>query len=57
MLLCHCGVVSDAVIRREVEAGARDVESVGDACGAGTFCGGCIPAIERLCRVGELVDA
>jgi bacterioferritin-associated ferredoxin len=57
MVLCHCAVVSDAVILLEVAAGARDVDAIGDACGAGTVCGGCIPEIERLCGVGGLVDA
>jgi bacterioferritin-associated ferredoxin len=49
MLLCHCEVVTDTEIRGEIAAGAFDADAVGDACGAGTGCGGCVPEIERLC--------
>lgn len=47
-LLCHCHVVSDRTIVAHVEAGASSVDEVGDACGAGTSCGGCHDAIAAV---------
>ncbi len=54
MLLCHCKVVSDREISNAIDAGARDEFDIAEACGAGTVCGGCLPAIgamldERVC--------
>ena len=51
MLLCHCRGISDRVIDCAIACGARDVEDVAQACGAGAVCGGCRPAI------GELLEA
>lgn len=48
MIVCHCRVVTAATIRASIEDGATDVRAVGDACGAGSSCGGCHPAIEEL---------
>lgn len=48
MLVCHCLGVSDRVIRSAVRNGATCRSSVGDACGAGTGCGGCLPMVETL---------
>lgn len=48
MLVCHCKRVSDREIRATIEDGARCADSVGRACGAGTGCGGCRPAIDEL---------
>lgn len=48
MLVCHCKVVYDRTIREEIARGARDEFDVAKACGAGTGCGGCVPAISRL---------
>jgi bacterioferritin-associated ferredoxin len=48
VIVCHCEVVSDRVIRREVECGARTVDEVGACCGAGTRCGSCRPTISVL---------
>lgn len=48
MLVCHCRVVSDRTIRAAMAAGATDVNAVGQRCGAGTACGGCVPGIEQL---------
>jgi bacterioferritin-associated ferredoxin len=36
------------VIRQCIRDGARSTDEVGDACGAGTRCGGCRPTIESL---------
>ena len=48
MLVCHCKRVSDRTIRACAEDGARNHLDVGDACGAGTCCGGCRPAIDEI---------
>jgi bacterioferritin-associated ferredoxin len=48
VLLCHCRGVSDRVIDCAIACGARSLDDVADACGAGARCGGCTPAIEEL---------
>lgn len=48
MLLCHCRGVNDRVIATAIACGARTVDEVAKACGAGARCGGCVPAIEDL---------
>jgi bacterioferritin-associated ferredoxin len=48
MLVCHCHAVNDHTIRRCVDDGARSRNDVREACGAGSSCGGCRPAIDRL---------
>ena len=48
VLVCHCHRVNDRTIRAAAQSGARSCEDVGAACGAGTGCGGCRPAIEGL---------
>ena len=41
MYVCICYAVPDSEIRSCIARGARTVEEVGDACGAGTGCGSC----------------
>lgn len=41
MYVCICTAVSDTEVRSCIARGARTVEEVGDACGAGTGCGSC----------------
>jgi bacterioferritin-associated ferredoxin len=48
VLVCHCRRVCDRTIRECIAEGAASVEEVGSACGAGTGCGGCQPAIASL---------
>jgi len=48
MLVCHCHAVSDRVVREAVRCGARSVSAVGEACGAGTGCGGCHEVVEEI---------
>lgn len=48
ILVCRCIGVGDRKIRRAIIAGARDPESVGEACGAGTGCGSCRPDLLAL---------
>lgn len=48
MLICHCRAVNDQTIRATILAGARDAPDVTRKCGAGSSCGGCVPALQRL---------
>jgi bacterioferritin-associated ferredoxin len=48
VIVCHCHAVRAEEIRTEVRLGAETVEVVGARCGAGTRCGGCIPAVEAV---------
>ncbi len=48
MLLCHCNVVSDRDVRDAIACGARDEFDIADACGAGSVCGGCVPAVTAM---------
>lgn len=55
MLVCSCFAVSASQIDAAVEAGAADVDAVGDVCDAGTGCGSCRERIaERLCSAGRV---
>jgi NAD(P)H-nitrite reductase large subunit len=46
--ICFCGDVNAQQIKDAVEAGAKTVEAVGEATGAGTHCGGCQDRIAEL---------
>ncbi|RMH39697.1 MAG: (2Fe-2S)-binding protein [Deltaproteobacteria bacterium] len=48
MIVCLCKVVTDRAIERAVEAGARSVDDVARACGAGTGCGSCRPVVAEV---------
>jgi bacterioferritin-associated ferredoxin len=48
MLICHCKRVTDSTIREAVKNGARSRGLVGRVCGAGTCCGGCLPAVDEI---------
>jgi len=48
MVVCHCNVVSDQVIRAELADGAVDLDDIASRCNAGNRCGGCIPMLEAL---------
>ena len=56
LLVCHCHRVCDRVIRECIDDGARSLDDIGRACGAGTACGGCQPTIGALIA-GEPADA
>lgn len=45
MRICHCMAVSDRTIRAAVRDGAESLDAVARACGAGSMCGGCRPAV------------
>ncbi|HEY6531829.1 MAG TPA: (2Fe-2S)-binding protein [Acidimicrobiales bacterium] len=48
MIVCHCRVVNHREIGDAVAAGARTVTEVSAVCGAGTACGGCMPAVADM---------
>ena len=48
MYVCICRVVSQSRIRAVIEAGARDVDTVTRACGAGGDCGSCRDEIQSM---------
>ena len=48
MIVCHCRAVNDGRVRAEIESGARCEDDLARRCGAGSRCGGCLPALERL---------
>lgn len=48
MILCHCRAVTDRAVRKAIDKGACDLDSVAARCGAGARCGGCHPALMSL---------
>jgi bacterioferritin-associated ferredoxin len=48
MIVCHCHGVTDREIKACVQSGARTCAEVGDACGAGSGCGGCASLVSEL---------
>lgn len=46
MYVCICAATSETELREYIEDGARTVEEVGEMCGAGTNCGGCVDTID-----------
>ena len=50
MIVCHCNAVSDHTIRESIRAGAASCKAVARRCGAGSFCGGCVPVIDSLLK-------
>ncbi|MCO1658481.1 (2Fe-2S)-binding protein [Pseudonocardia humida] len=57
MFVCICAAVPDTEIRSCVARGARTVEEVGDACGAGTGCGSCHDRIDTFLLSAEYPTA
>ena len=48
MLICHCRAVNDRAIRDAIAGGAERPEDLARGCGAGSRCGGCVPALLDL---------
>lgn len=49
--ICHCnGIMKSEIVQVIKEKGLKSVEEVGEATGAGTICGGCIPDIEDILK-------
>jgi len=46
--VCLCKVASDKDVKAAISEGARTVDQVGEACGAGTGCGACRPMIHEM---------
>ncbi len=47
-IVCNCMSVTSGMIKDAVDAGARTLEEVQNATGAGTVCGACLEDVERL---------
>jgi len=58
-IVCHCEVVRDRTIVKAIHRGALTLADVQAACGAGTSCGGCAPAVmdllDRHCGMASAV--
>jgi bacterioferritin-associated ferredoxin len=48
MYACFCSGATVAEVEAAVDDGAETIDTVGDATGAGTGCGGCHPTIEAI---------
>ena len=53
MFVCHCRAVTDGVIRACIQGGACSVKDLGERCGAGTRCGGCLSVLNQLLTEAE----
>jgi bacterioferritin-associated ferredoxin len=51
MIVCQCKGLTDRAIRRMVRDGARTRREVARACAAGSSCGGCAPAIDKIIEI------
>ncbi len=56
MIVCHCRRVTHRQILQVVQTGARSLDDVSRACGAGSGCGGCLSAVCDLIAEGELLE-
>ncbi|HVL86218.1 MAG TPA: (2Fe-2S)-binding protein [Pseudonocardia sp.] len=57
MYVCSCAAVTDTEVRSCIAAGARTVDDVGDACGAGTGCGSCHDHIDVFLAAAHATSA
>jgi bacterioferritin-associated ferredoxin len=48
VIVCHCEEVHEKTIKHAITAGARDIDDITSACGAGGNCGGCWEALQDL---------
>ena len=48
MYVCICRAVSERTIESAINSGARTIDALQRATGAGTSCGSCLPAISRV---------
>jgi bacterioferritin-associated ferredoxin len=53
MYVCLCKGVSERAVRASIREGARTLQQVGRACGAGTDCGACRGAVRDLLEEHE----
>ena len=54
-IVCNCYSITNGTIKEAVDNGARTLEEVQEATGAGTACGACLDDIQHL--VDEFVAA
>jgi bacterioferritin-associated ferredoxin len=55
VIVCCCRAVGDREIRALIRGGARDLDAIAAACGAGRACGACVVQIvDLLADAGEL---
>lgn len=47
-VVCNCLNITNGMIKDAVDAGARTLEDVQEATGAGTVCGACIEDVQHL---------
>jgi bacterioferritin-associated ferredoxin len=50
MYACLCQGVTERKVRHAIACGASTIEQIGEACGAGTRCGGCWPVLDEMLR-------
>ena len=48
VLICHCHGITESRIRQIARTCQPKLREVAKACGAGTVCGGCRPAIREI---------
>ncbi len=51
MIICQCKGLTDRAIRRMVRDGARSRGEVARVCAAGSSCGGCSSAIDKIIEI------
>ena len=51
MIVCQCKGLTDRAIRKMVRDGARSRREVAQVCAAGTSCGGCTTAIDKIIEI------
>lgn len=56
MLVCHCRRVCHRQLLQAIRDGASSVDAIGEACGAGTGCGGCQPVIAEVLLEEQLAE-
>lgn len=47
-IVCNCMSVTKGMIKEAVEAGAKTLEEVQEATGAGAVCGACLDDVKQL---------
>jgi bacterioferritin-associated ferredoxin len=51
MIICQCMGLTDRAIRKTVREGARSHREVARVCAAGSCCGGCAAAIDKIIEI------
>lgn len=47
-IVCYCQNVTNGMIKEAIDNGARTLEDVQEATGAGTVCGACLENVQHL---------